>query len=94
MSAEGLRFANKSSGTDPNKRSFLIPNSPLSRNLIFSVSDSKSNLTFFLDLEQGCKRDHPRPDFLSLSPFFAHLLLKPTQKGDGKPMQKSSVSQP
>ena len=43
---------------------------------------------------QGCKRDHPRPDFLSPSPFFAYLLLKPTQKWDGKPTQKPSLLQP
>jgi hypothetical protein len=29
---------------------------------------------------QGCESDHPRPDFLSPSPFFAYLLLKPAQK--------------
>ena len=42
--------------------------------------------------DQGCKRNDPRPDFLSPmgppSPFFSNLLLKPTQKGDGRPTQK------
>ena len=31
-------------------------------------------------VEQGCKKDHLRLDFLSPSPFVAYLLLKPTQK--------------
>ena len=41
-------------------------------------------------LDHGCKTDHPRPDFLSQFPF---LLLKPTQKGDGKPTQKPSIQE-
>ena len=42
---------------------------------------------------QACKGMHPRPDFLSPSQFFPYLLLKPTQKRDGKPTLNSSLSQ-
>ena len=43
--------------------------------------------------EQACKGMHPRPDFLSPSPLFPYLLLKPTQKRVGKPTQKPSLLQ-
>jgi hypothetical protein len=46
---------------------------------------------FVLEVGQACKGMHPRPYFLS--PFFAYLLLKPTQKRDGKPTQKPSLLQ-
>ena len=42
---------------------------------------------------QACKGMHPRLDFLSPSPFFPYLLLKPTQKRDGKPTQNPSLLQ-
>ena len=34
-------------------------------------------------LRKGCKRDHPRLDFLS--PFFAYVFLEPTEKGGENP---------
>ena len=43
-------------------------------------------------LHQGCERDNPRPDILSL--FFASLLPKPTQKGDRNSTQKPYLLQP
>ena len=55
----------------------------LSKN--FSMTDIIS--IWHLTIEgQGCKRNHPRSDFLSPMgdspfPFFAYLLLNPTQKG-------------
>jgi hypothetical protein len=45
-------------------------------------------------INQGCKRDHPRPDFLSPSPFFAYLLLKPTQKGMENPRKSHPFYNP
>jgi hypothetical protein len=45
-------------------------------------------------LEQGCRRDDSRPDFLSPSPFFPYLLLKPTQKGDGNPRKSHPFYKP
>ena len=45
-------------------------------------------------LDQGCKRDYPRPEFLSQSPIFVYLLVPPTQKRDEKPTQKPILSQP
>ena len=52
-------------------------------------------MNYFLSFStplQGCKKDYSRPDFLS--PFFAYLLLKPTQKRDKKPTKKPSLLQP
>jgi hypothetical protein len=42
--------------------------------------DEKLLLGLYIPLNQACKGMHPRPDFLSPSPFFPYLLLKPTQK--------------
>jgi hypothetical protein len=38
---------------------------------------------------QSRKKDHPRLDFRSPSPFFAHLLRKPTQNEDEKTHAKA-----
>ena len=58
--------------------------------LIFRTVDNLANFNIIHD--QGCKRDHSRPDFLSL--FSAHVLLKHTQKKDKKPTQGQSLLQP
>jgi hypothetical protein len=58
-----------------------------------SLYGSARTLKLHVGFEQGCKKDDPRPDFLSPSPFSLYLLLKSTQKGDGKPTQKPSLLQ-